>query len=57
MKGKKLKKILRGLDGITEGEWNTIKPYIENKLWIHKKFINTKIAYVTLKYFFIKIEK
>lgn len=57
MKGKKLKKILRGLDGITEEEWNTIKPYIENKLWIHKKFINTKIAYITLKYFFIKTEK
>lgn len=57
MKRKKLKKFLKGFNGITEEEWNAIKPYIEHKLSVHKKFTNSKLIYVTLKHFFIKVEK
>lgn len=57
MKRKKLKKFLKGFNGITEEEWNAIKPYIEHKLSVHKKFTNSKLIYDTLKHFFIKVKK
>lgn len=52
MSDEKIKTILEAVDGLTEQEWKSLKRYFDDKISLNGKFINSELAFKTVKTFF-----
>ena len=52
MSDEKIKAILKSADGLTEQEWKSLKQYFDYKFSLNRRFINSELAFKTVKTFF-----
>lgn len=49
---KKIKAILESADGLTAQEWKSLRQYFDYKFSLNRRFINSELAFKTVKTFF-----
>ena len=52
MSDEKIKSILESADGLTEQEWKSLRQYFDYKFSLNRRFINSELAFKTVKTFF-----
>ena len=51
MSDEKIKTILESADGLTEQEWKSLRQYFDYKFSLNSRFINSELAFKTVKIF------